>query len=225
MVKRNWDNPYYKYKLARREIIIDVTGSIPRFEGEVDGLGDVVAEFRKRGFKKICDFGAGKFRNSLYLLKNKYKVWAVEFKEAFETPHAQKMKKRAETHKNLFILQYPNEFLGCKETFDAVILINVVNIIPEKRHREKVLIECSERLRKRGLILWMTQHGEPNYKAGAADRLRLNDGWCYSLSQKYKTFYRDYSNDEIKSEFPPSEYKLFQKISSSHHRAFLFEKL
>lgn len=224
MNKKDWNDPYFKYKLPKRGIVIDVTASIPRFENEIDGLSDVVAEFDKRKFNKVCDFGAGKLRNCLYLLKKGFKVWAVEFEEAFDTPIAQKRREKALGYKGFFELKYPKEFLNFSEMFDAVIIVNVVNIVPEERHRKKILNECADRLKSGGLLLWMTQYGEPNYKPGATNRLRLNDGWCYNLHLKYQTFNRDYTPEQIKSFVPSSKYKLVGPITSNHHRAFLFER-
>jgi 2-polyprenyl-3-methyl-5-hydroxy-6-metoxy-1,4-benzoquinol methylase len=225
MPKKDWDDPYFRYRIPKREIIVDVTASIPNFENEVDALGDVVAEFQRRKYNKICDFGAGKLRNTLFLLKKKFRVWAVEFEEAFDTPAAQKMRKKARDHGGFFELKYPREFLHFSETFDAVLLINVINIVPEKSHRVKILDECADRLKSGGLMFWMTQHGEPHYKAGVAKRLSLNDGWCYKLDKRYQSFYREYKIDEIFDIVPKSKYAPLEpnpKITSAHHRAFLF---
>jgi SAM-dependent methyltransferase len=219
-----WETPYYKYKLAKRKIVVDVTASIPAFEVEIDGLSDVVAEFRRRNFTKILDFGAGKLRNSFYLLRRDFKVWAVEFKEAFDTPVAKRRLARAQKNKAFFLLWYPTEFLDFDGYVDAVILVNVANVVPEPSERRTILDECAARLKKGGLLLWMSQHGEPHYRPGVTQRLRLRDGWCYGLHRKYQSFYREFSIPEIQSLVPKSGFTELRKIVSNHNWAFLFER-
>jgi SAM-dependent methyltransferase len=219
-----WELPYYKYKLNRKQVVVDVTASIPAFDVEIDGLSDVAAEFRKREFTDILDFGAGKLRNSFYLTRKGFKVRAVEFKEAFDTPVAKKRLARAERSKGLFILRYPTEFLEFSGFVDAIILVNVANVVPEPSDRDRILKECAARLKKGGLLLWMSQHGEPHYRPGVTQRLRLNDGWCYGLHRRYQSFYREYKIPEIRSLVPKFGFTELRKITSNHNWAFLFER-
>lgn len=225
MAIKLWEFPYYKYTLGRRKVVVDVTASIPSFGAEIDGLSDVAAEFRKRKVTNILDFGAGKLRNAFYLTRKGFKVWAVEFKEAFDTPVAKKKLARAEKSKDLFILYYPTEFLEFNGFVDAVILVNVANVVPEPRDRNRILKECAARLKKGGLLLWMSQHGEPNYRPGFTQRLQVNDGWCYGLHRKYQSFYREYKIPEIRSLVPKFGFSELRKITSNHNWAFLFERL
>jgi SAM-dependent methyltransferase len=225
MCAKLWEFPYYKYQLGRRTVIVDVTASVPNFESEIDGLSDVAAEFQRRGFTNVLDFGAGKLRNAFYLNRKGFKVFAVEFKEAYDTPVAKKRLAKAEKSKDLFILWYPQKFLEFQGYVDAVILVNVTNVVPEPRDRERILKECAERLRKGGLLLWMSQHGEPNYRPGVTERLRVNDGWCYGLHRKYQTFYREYRIPDIRSLVPKFGFTEVRKITSNHNWAFLFERM
>ncbi len=110
------------------------------------------------------------------------------------------------------------------KSLDAAILINVVNIVPEESDRKKILVECAKRIKKGGILYFMTQYGEPHYKPGVTKRLKLNDGWCYGLHKKKQTFYREYSIPEIEQLVPQKYFKKLNKISAPHHRAFLFER-
>src|SRR6267154_5389952 len=97
--KSDWSNSFYRYVLPKRKGVIDVTGSIPSFKNEIDGLSDVAAEFKRREYDNICDFGAGKLRNSLYLLRKGFKVWSVEFAKAFATKAGKKRFENAQRFK------------------------------------------------------------------------------------------------------------------------------
>ncbi len=222
---RDWEDPYYPLELTRRKVMIDVTRSAPNFETPIDCLSDVAAELRDRGLHTILDFGAGKLRNAIYLLRHSagFRVRAVEFKECYETPFAKKQLETAQQFHD-FSLDHPKQFLQSQDTFDAVVLINVANVIPLPQQRVRVLLECTKRLRKGGLLLWMSQHGEPNYRPGVTKRLSLEDGWCYNLDKKFQTFYREYKLDEIRDAVLAHGYKELRKVSSKHNRGFLFER-
>ncbi len=220
----DWGSPYYEYKIPRRKGKINVTRSIPPFKVEIDGLSDVLAQFRDRDLKKICDFGAGRLRNSLYLLRKQFKVWAVEFKEAEETDFGKKMYAKARKYDDFFVLKYPDQFLGFDHKFDAILLINVCHIVPKESERKRILRECRDRLKDSGLLLWMSQHGEPYYKPGAAKRLKVEDGWIYYLHQEYQSFFREYKIPDILDLVSSVGFRKIEKITSRNHYAFLFEK-
>ncbi len=224
MAKIKWEEPYYKYEITNRKITIDVTRSIPPFKKQVSGLSDVTSEFKKKGYKNILDFGAGKLRNTLYLLNQGFKVWSVEFQKAFDTPAAKEMLAEASKFKGFFFLEYPHEFLKFQEELDAGILINVINIVPERRERRKILRECAKRIKRGGLLLLMTQYGEPHYRPNMTTRRRLNDGWCYNLHRTYQTFNKEYKIPELRDLVQKHLYKEYQKIYVNHHRALLFER-
>lgn len=224
--KRGWKDPFYQYELPKRKLVIDVTRSIPPHTNEMDCLSDVEANyFHPRGVKKVLDFGAGKLRNARYLLKKGYRVWAVEYKEARETPAGTRIYAAVERKYPKFLfLQYPDEFLGFHEEADAVMLINVVNVVPEESDRKKILRECVRRLKSGGLLLWMTQYGQVSYGPGYADRLRVNDGWAYNLGKQYQTFYKSYDIPDIMSLVPLSQFASNKRITSQKHLAYMFEK-
>ncbi len=91
-----WQSPIYEFRIPAgadkaghdliKEVVVDVTTSAPRFAdpGKTLGgvLGDVLDYLRlAKGEKisRILDFGAGKLRNTVYLLQKKHDVTAVEF--------------------------------------------------------------------------------------------------------------------------------------------------
>lgn len=226
MDNQNWESPYYKYIITKRKkkVTIKVTSSIPRFDIPIKGLSDVATEFKKHKFKTIIDFGAGKLRNTMYLLQENFKVYSVEFKEAFNTPKAKERLEEARSFKNFFFLKYPRDFLDFNKIVDAVIIVNVLNIVPEESERKKILRECAIRLKSNGLLFLVTQYGEPRYKPNTTKRLKLNDGWIYGLSRKYQSFNREYSIKGLKKLVDNKYFVVFRKITSPHHRAFLFQK-
>jgi hypothetical protein len=109
---------------------------------------------------------------------------------------------------------------------DAVLLINVANVVPDESDRKHIIAECTKRLRSGGAFLWMSQYGEPHYKPGVTKRLRAADGgWFYNLDSQHQTYYKEFAIPEIKSFFDAKQFREVKKVSAAHHRAFLFEKL
>jgi SAM-dependent methyltransferase len=225
---RKWEFPLYPFDLPSRKVVVNVTRSCPSFTVPAPGLKDVAADLRKAGKKRVLDFGAGKLRNALYLLSRKdgFRVWAVEFKECYQKPAGKKALAKAKNHKGFFLKKWPDEFLASNFEVDAVLLINVANVVPDETDRQRIVAECTKRLRKGGWFLWMSQFGEPHYKPGVTKRLQAPDkGWFYSLDKAHQTYYKEFAIPDIKSYFDPHSYRELRKISAPHHRAFLFEKL
>ena len=226
MKKKDWKDPFYAYEIGirRLRIVIDVTKSSRPFPNEVDCLSDVAAEFRDGQVNSVLDFGAGKLRNTLFLLDSGFTVYAVEFSKAFATPKAQERLKLAHHHTGFFFLEYPDDFLGFQGQLDAALLVNVVNIVPEPSERIKILRECAKRLKPGAPMLIMTQYGEPIYDAGATNRRKLKDGFCYNLDDKLKTFNRNYSIPQLHALVPSRYYTFDHDVRSKHHRALLFRR-
>ena len=81
-----WESPIYKFKAdidnKKTEIYVDVTGSAPTFAEpmkQLEGAFEVLLNGLTPKDTKIR-FWTAKLRNSLYLLKNGYQVYACEFK-------------------------------------------------------------------------------------------------------------------------------------------------
>lgn len=222
-----WQSPLYPFDLSRK-ILVNVTKSCPTFSVPAPAIPDIAADLKKQGMMKVLDFGAGKLRNSLFLLSKKsgFKVWAVEFNDCFQTPKGQERLVQANRYKNFFLLEFPHKFLESKVEADAVLLVNVANVVPDEGDRKMIIKECTKRLKPGGWFLWMSHYDEPNYKPGATKRLKAPDGgWFYSLDREQQVYNKNFSIPEIKGYFSNRQYRELRKISAAHHHAFLFEKL
>ena len=227
MPPRKWESPLYEFQLTNRKVVVNVTRSCPSFSVPTPGVSDIAAELRKEGRRRVLDFGAGKLRNTLFLLKLKagFKVWAVEYKDCFETPAGEERLEKAQNYKGFFLKKWPHEFLGSDFEVDAVLLINVANVVPDEADRKRIVAESAARLKRGGWFLWMSQFGEPHYKPGVTKRLGSQDGgWFYSLDDTHQTYYKEFTIPEIKAYFDGKQFKELRKLNAGHHRAFLFEK-
>ena len=223
-----WELPLYEFNLPSRKIVVNVTRSCPSFSVPTPGISDVAATLSKEGYKRVLDFGAGKLRNTLFLLSRKagFRVWAVEFSDCLETLAGQQRLAEAQNYKGFFLKHWPNEFLAADFEVDVVLLVNVANVVPDEADRKRIVSECTKRLRSGGWFLWMSQYGEPHYKPGVTRRLSSQDGgWFYSLDKEFQTYYKEFTIPEIKSYFDIKRYVELRKINAPHHRAFLFKKL
>jgi hypothetical protein len=235
-----WTSPIYKFNRAAgfdragnrvyEQIVIDVTGSAPSFSTPGTtlqaALDLVVTETGIRKNAAILDFGAGKLRNALYLLGSGYRVWAVEFEDLFKTNHAKSQWNQAKRYRERFsTLIYPHQFQRSDQTFDLILLINVLNVMPVPAERLLVLQYCQKKLRPGGYIFWYTQRGDADYAARLVPSRRLGDGHYIGAKTRYKTFYREYTVGEIDALFSHTGFEFVRAIpATSRNQARLFRR-
>jgi SAM-dependent methyltransferase len=235
-----WEKPLYPFRIPKglddddrrilSEIYFDVTGSAPSFDTPESTLSNVLDEtlkdLPKRKKYKVLDFGAGKLRNSIYLLKKGHMVYAVEYESLKDSStHAKKLFARADAHyKNFQEYIFPEGFLKSKEQFDLIILVNVLTVMPVPAERWLVLLHCHQRLKKDGLILWYSQFGDKDTRARCTDENRIGDGYYIGKNKKFKTFFREYYDGEIKDMFSSCGFDFYKSLKAPANQAKLFKK-
>jgi SAM-dependent methyltransferase len=214
-----------------REIVIDVTRSAPSFDSPGKTLGKtlrkVLSDVELAKVGEILDFGAGKLRNTLYLLERGHRVCAVEYERLFqESDQAIEAERRARRYRSRFSeLVYPHQFDRSRRKFSLVLLINVLNIMPVPAERLVVLQACYSKLRKNGYLFWYTQRGDADYAARLTPAYRLGDGYYVGRRSKLKTFYREFTVAEIDDQLASSGFEFVHAISATpRNQARLYRK-
>lgn len=237
-----WESPIYTFevdlsqrdgKAGKGNIVIDVTDSAPTMDypGKyLEGVFNILLRDRDPASTSILDFGAGKMRNTLYLLEQGYQVYASEFPEL---PRRKKQAKeswdRLAQYPNFRKLVFPVDFYKLKDRMDVVLLINVLNVMPVPLERFAVLALCRNRLKKNGLLYSL------NWRPAASDpekydnSTRLNDGWFCGRGRKVMTFHVEWSKDETFEMMAAAGYSHSSKIdiegtSGSHSYVFAADK-
>lgn len=210
-----WEKPLYPFRIRNgldyeerctfKEIYIDVTDSAPSFESPKESLsrvfGEILQEF---GNKKltVLDFGAGKLRNSIFFLQEGHTVHAVEFESLRNSEQAKRLMGQVDNYsKNFKQFLFPDEFLKTKEKFDLILLVNVLTIMPVPAERWLVLLHCHERLKKDGSILYYAQFGDRDSRSRCTEENIISDGWYVGIKKRFKTFFREYKDQELKDIF------------------------
>jgi hypothetical protein len=105
-----------------------------------------------------------------------------------------------------------------------VLLINVLNIMPEPLERLFVIEHCGNKLQKNGHLLWFCQHGDSDQIAAASDV--VTDGGC-TTGKGRKTFYKDYNDQEriIRLMKVMGFEHTSVKIEAGKNHALLFKKI
>ena len=208
-----WISPIYRFRLfdgrskgryRYKEIVVDVTGSAPSEDKPgklLSGvLNEAIEEVKLRGEDSIVDFGAGKLRNSHYLMKKGFRVYAVEFQQlAGKTPQAKALWATARKFSKKFKpIIFPHEFADEPEqTSDLALIINTLSIMPVPAERLLVLRYLHKSLRNDGHLLWYGLKGDEDQTNRCHPSARLGDGYYTGTTQKLKKFWREYSVDEI----------------------------
>lgn len=238
-----WESPLYKFNQPirtesdgtrlYREIVINVTKSAPNFTDPGKTLRGVlnrvlsISGVTRSGW--ILDFGAGKLRNTIYLLKKGYQVCAVEYGDMFrESEQAATLWTRAKERRfgrRFSALVYPHEFIRSTGKFDLVVLINVLNIMPVPAERLLVLQHCHKKLRPGGHLLWYSQRGDADYANRLVPAYRIGDGYYVGRGSKYKKFYREFTVAEIDTLLGGAGFEFVQSVpATARNQARLYLK-
>ena len=227
-----WESPIYKLNQfvgtdeddnrVYKQIVIDVTRSAPSFAAPGIALtGALEMTLAAAGVgpqDTILDFGAGKLRNTLYLLQRGYRVCAVEYAHQFtHSKPARENLARAEAEfgDRFSKLIYPADFVASTRRFKLVLLINVVTIMPVPSERQLVLQACHQQLADGGFLLWYTQRGDAHYQERLEDRYRIGDGVYVGLNAKLKTFYREFTVAEIDRLLAQAGFEYDRKVDAT----------
>jgi len=205
-----WETPIYRFerkrigtngKTTKQLITIDVTDSAPTMDGPgiyLEGVFDSLLKGKKPRDTNILDFGAGKMRNTLFLLEQGYQIYSAEFPELpGRKPQAKTCWDRLEEYPNFKKLIFPRDFYKLKKEMDVVLLINVLNVMPVPEERLVALALCRRRMKEGGLLFllnWRPASSDPNKYN---DQSTLNDGWFCGKGHKVKTFHVEWPKEEI----------------------------
>lgn len=220
-----WSSPIYELTSEHDEKIkIDVTTSISiGLKPNEVIIKDVIPFFKSKKLESVLDLGAGALRHTIPFLEAGFRVHPVEFKEAFNRRWCLKMLEEAKENPNFSPLMTPNDFLLDISTFDAVLLCNVLQIMPVEKERRILLKYIAEKLPKQAYLLYMGQY--TYVKDHLKEEQRVNDGYFIGAKREYKAFYRNFTTEEthaLMAEFG------FQHVRSlrryGRDQIFLYEK-
>lgn len=200
MPKKIWETPFYSgTSKGGKKFVVDVTQSISAGLNANAGLiQHLVPWMQERGFKRILDFGAGALRHTLQLLDNGFEVTAVEFEEAFKRPKANENLKIARTKDGFSELIWPKNFIKSTKKFDVVILIFVLQVIPTKSYRGRILDEIRKKINKNGpkRLYYASRFGEGRYMKNENG---YKDGWVLGLKNATQSFYTEWNAENTHS--------------------------
>jgi len=232
-----WSSPIYRFRVpdpARPqgnqliEVVFDVTLSAPSFDRPSAVMKRVLTKVTSdhlRSGGTILDFGAGKLRNSLFLLRRGFRVGGVEFEKLSQTNAGKTAYHNARTrHRKFWTLVYPDDFLAAPQTFDLALLVNVLNIMPVPAERLLVIQESYRKLNAGGHVLWYSQYGDADYKKRCTDDVRFGDGYYIGKNRRFKTFYREYSAAEMDSVMVANGFEFVKSFVVPRNHVRLYRK-
>ena len=204
-----WESPLYKFeeettdkkgKIVKREFFINVTYSAPRNLDDpgkaLIGVFNKITENLEPKKTRILDIGAGKLRNTLWLLQKGFHVWAVEFPELKERlPDAKKKWGIAEGYSNFHKVTFPKDFINLKEKFDIILLVNEINVMPIPIERFILLGLCREKIKEDGLLLWHQWRGLAIGQDKYSEENKFIDGYFMGNGPNH-TFYVEHTREE-----------------------------
>jgi hypothetical protein len=96
--------------------------------------------------------------------------------------------------------------------------------MPVPAERWLVLLLCHERLKDDGLIFWYSQFGDKDSRARCTDDNRVSDGWYIGKNKKFKNFFREYYDQELKDMFLACGFDYYKSIKAPANQCRVFKK-
>jgi hypothetical protein len=203
-----WESPIYKFedettekgKIVKRPFFINVTYSVPRkFDDPGKALIGVFKKITsnlKPAETNILDVGAGKLRNTLWLLQKGFHVWAIEFPELEKRlPEAKKKWDLARRYSNFHDVTCPKDFMKLDKKFDVILFINEINVMPIPLERYILLAICREKIKKDGILLWHQWRGLADHPKDYTKENEFIDGYLKGNGPNH-TFYVEHTKEE-----------------------------
>ena len=226
---RIWESPIYQFAIPEgtgvRPYQFNVTQSASRVL--TDASVDLAAALRwaiemtGKSNPRILDFGAGRLRNTLHLLRRGHSVTAVEFGQLSNSESVLPFLNEARGFGSRFSeLIFPHQFLQSSARFDLIIIVNVINIMPVPAERYLAVQYCRDKLADDGLIFWYSQTTQSIYK----DKPPFGDGLIADPNVRVKTFYKDFTSEQVDELFAANGLRLKGEQYPMHNRCKLYKK-
>lgn len=246
-----WENSIYRFRIPTgrykngqrllKEIVFDVTFSSPPDKDPnkeivrhvLNPVFDRIKKDKKKKEDKkiyILDMGAGKLRYSLHILEEYvdegYEVCAVEYIRLRKGSKVlqNNLKEIKKYEERFTFLEYPKKFIGSpSETYDLVLLINVINTIPIPYERLLLLNQCRLKLKPKGYLLCCTWYGQEHFRKNFKAKNRIADGYFIGEDTNFKSFGLEYKSVEELDEIITAtgfEFKKSYPISKANARLY-----
>jgi hypothetical protein len=190
----HFQSPFYNVTTqGGSKLTIDVTNSISAGLDPNSGLvGHLIPWMKERGFSRVLDFGAGALRHTIPLLKKGIEVVSVEYERAYQRPKAAEARADAAKLDGFTALLWPHDFLKSKHRFDVALLLYVLQVVPIKADRKKILEAIGQRFDGNGpkRLYYASRYGDTT---GLKDEMKYNDGWVKGIGEKDRSFYTEWN--------------------------------
>jgi hypothetical protein len=185
-----------KYKQNNNSIEINLCKSAPIQIKPIPIIYELIKYWKEKGHREIIDVGCGKLRNSLVLV-NYFSLWICDFPEQLGNPSIKDRLAKLKKSHNFRGIIYPNSFKKMHLNANAAIISFVIHTIPEKRLRIQLIKNTMKNLKPPHEIFIAVPYGEKYYKNKMTEENQFNDGFLFNAGYGQKTFYREYSSEQI----------------------------
>ena len=181
----------------------------------VTELGDVIKTLKARGAGVIVDFGAGRGRNVKLLAKSFRTVLLVEDEANLIHLSAAVEACKAD---NCHMYSWRDFKRDTSIRADASLLCCVIHTIPTSQLREEIVKANLNKLKKGGLIVFVTPRGDSKYTETAlAEAVEFEDGIVrLRPADRTFSFYRKYNKDQLCAFLSTLRMRIVEILPSNH---------
>lgn len=189
----------------------------------VFSLQRAVIFLKKHKINGVADVGCGLLVNLPYLLKMFPNVYAIDTALQYERiiDRLSSIKKRYKSFARFFTIE---EFSKANLKLDAVFMVNVLHVIPVKKDRERLLLNCWNNLKKGGHIFVDVPTVETYYRDKLTPEKKFRDGYLMKRPGNIATFYKQFINKEIEACLKIANFKNPVNLHCHHRASYIATK-
>lgn len=166
----------------------------------------------------VVDLGCGQLRNLKEFEKHFSNLYLVDSERQFQKKHnfygdletIPEFIEKNYKGKNIKVLNFEN-FASSDISANLIFLINVLDVTPSKT-RNKILRIARQRLSKDGYFIVITPRNDSHTLKLCTDDRKFEDGYFFP-NRNYFTFYKNWSNQQIKELFDKHRLKIVKDLS------------
>jgi len=152
--------------------------------------------WRSKEYKEIIDLGCGQLRNSLFLV-NHFKLWICDFPQLLQNPILGQRLSHLQANHNFMGSVDLNIFQHGELKVDAVVIAYVLHTLPEIKMRVEMVSNAIKNTKPPHEIFVAVPNGEYYYRQRMSISNQFNDGHLYDAGNGRKTFYREYTVEQL----------------------------
>lgn len=203
----------------KKKFTIRVENSAPSQSKPAKSVNWACQILQTDGVHSVADYGCGRLRNMIPLIQSFKNVTFVDTEFQLE-----RIKNNFNSSNGAQLVSN-NEFCKMKGSLDAIFLISILHIIPQKKTRKEIISLAVSKIRKGGYLIIDVPTGVGYYEENCTADRKYYDGYAMG-NGAYRTFYKKFYAKELDKLINfNGDLELYKKIYFDKHLVRIMKKI